>query len=214
MIGLVDVSGLSGSVNWQAQADKGARGAIVRAAMGTGKDLAAESHLRGALAHGMTCNGTYLYVRGDRTPAEQVAVYFAAHRDLEAKLGTQLAWNIDLEDRFAPGVPWHRPAYARIALDVRRSLRVQTQGVLGIYVSTWFAHELHLDATFADDLLWLADWTPPADVPEPWKAAGRSWTVWQQKGGAVDWNAFDGTEADWRFAYGLNAPNLSVCPAP
>lgn len=214
MIGLVDVSGLSGKVDWPAQFAKGARGAIVRAAMGTGVDELAESHLRGAQAAGMSCLGTYLYVRGDRSAAEQVSAYVKAHRELEQKLGLELAWNIDLEDRFAPAIPWHRPTYAKVSLEVRRELKAQTRCVLGIYISTWFATELKLPNEFAADLLWLADWTPPADVPAPWSLANRTWTVWQQKGGAVDWNSFDGTEADWRFAFGLSgsAPTPS-CPA-
>jgi hypothetical protein len=48
--------------------------------------------------------------------------------------------------------------------------------------------------------LWLADWTPPADLPKPWKR----WTIWQHVvkpavpgGPPIDHDVFEGTAEDW-----------------
>lgn len=181
-----------------------ARFGCVRATSGTKLDSLAHEHLRRARGADVQDLLVYGYLKGSKLGEAQARCLLdRAHELEESEHFGRLALAIDVEDPLK-GPPWHRPTYAKILADAVDWLGEHTTRAVALYVSPAYAAELleaapDLMSVFARMLLWLADWTPPATLPPPWKR----WTIWQNRvanvgGVLLDQDLFDGTSEDWR----------------
>lgn len=178
----------------------------VRLTTGIDLDLRADEHLRRASGAGVGDLLVYAYLKGSQLGEAQARCLLdRAHTLEDVEHVGPLALAIDVEDPFE-GPPWHRPTYAKILIDTFDWLAAHTSRAVVLYVSPAYVAELlaaapHLASTLVRMPLWLADWTPPASVPAPWKR----WTIWQHAvkpppdlALKIDHDVFDGTSEDWR----------------
>lgn len=200
-----DVSRWSGVRDWAALHREGVRFAFVRSSMGLGRDallLQQVEAIRAVDVNEPIEVGLYHYLRADVSGEEQ-ASHFLALVDLVRRRFGQVAIAVDLEDPMGEGAkPWDRPTYREAFLSFRRVVLAAGYGPLVDYgPPKAMLDGLGLPDEVGGDSLWLADFTPPADVPRPWQ----DWAIWQFAGGADDWNAFRGTAEDFRRVMGLGA---------
>lgn len=194
----IDVSEHNSPQPWLAHVAQGVGFAGVRVSHGGALDVAAEGHLGGARHAGVESLLAYHYVT-DATPELQAAAFLGAVAREEALLGCELALAIDIEDMLAPHAPWDRPKYKAIGRRIIEFVSEAKGRPVGVYLSSWFAHELQLDAWWAVCPLWLADWQAPYPVPAPWTEA----TILQYGAdGKIDRDRIDSAEV-FRAAFGL-----------
>lgn len=192
--------------------------ACVRATTGLRRDKLVDEHLRRASGAGVVLLLLYGYLQGvheGRTQAEFLLEHARQLEDVE-HLGP-LALAVDVEDPFK-GPPWQRDKYARILFDfVTHLLEHAPTRLPALYVSPAFWTQLapYLGAerlaVVTSLPLWLADWTPPADLPKGWDR----WAIWQDEvkevapGVAIDHDIFEGTAEDWRRIF---HPTIGIDP--
>lgn len=196
MLRIVDISGdgnQPANPDMQAAARAGVAGAMIK--LGGGQSYANPDHPTQALA----CNqagvpsGDYHFMREDghagtwRVEADHfLFVRSTAGRDVPFALD------------------WERDGWTRA--DVLNWLDYTSghlQRASGIYLNQDFAYRYDVahEPAFARYWLWLADWTPPADLLAPWREIGL-WQFTSQSNvagiGPVDENMFSGTADDFR----------------
>lgn len=206
----IDVSHWNGDPNWPAAAAAGIAYAGTKVADGTsGRDRSGPIDLPAILAH-MLAAFPYLYLQPMDAVA-QAGNLLAAVANICAAAGIPLVLGL--------------PVGAGIMLDAEQAgltaytvesvaaeLYRQTKLWPAVYVNPSFASSaLHDDPGLSRDPLWLADWTPPANVPAPW----RRWWWWQTGigtvpgvAGPVDVDTFAGDTIDLqRF---IRKPTLTI----
>jgi hypothetical protein len=183
-----------------------ARFGCVRLTSGLSLDTLADEHLRRASGEGVADLLGYGYVKGSLSGEAQARCLIDRAHALEDELHLgALALAVDVEDPLG-GPPWHRPTYAKILVDCVENLDEHAPLRRGLlYVSPAFWAELVKHAPHVVEVarflgLWLADWTPPANVPPPWPR----WDIWQNEvtevaaGVEIDHDLHNGTAEDWR----------------
>lgn len=205
----LDVSRWNGDPNWRAVAQAGVAFAGFRAWSGlSGVDRTGPADAVGIAAN-MLAGFGYIYAAGGN-PASQATAYLAA-----------------VAACYGPGVPLilNLPVGTGMMIDAEdASLSAATvNGIVAAlynatklypltYTSPSFAtNQLHSDPGLARTSLWLADWTPPANVPAPWTR----WWMWQTGvravpgvTGLVDVDTFAGDSVDLqRF---IRKPTLTI----
>lgn len=199
-----DVSGHSGLKNWDELHERHVRFAFVRSSMGLGRDKLVLQQTAAIFALDVDEPievGLYHYLRADVSGEEQ-AGHFLALVDLVERRGGRVAVAVDLEDPSGKGAaPWDRPTLRKVFLAFRRVVLATGRVLVDYGPPKAMLDGLGLPEEVASDPLWLADYTPPADVSRPWK----DWAIWQFKGGIDDWNRFRGTAEDFRRVMGLGA---------
>jgi GH25 family lysozyme M1 (1,4-beta-N-acetylmuramidase) len=183
---------------------KAARFACVRATTGVKLDTLADEHLRRASGNGVTDLLVYAYLKGSLLGEVQARALLDRAFALEdVEHVGPLALGVDIEDPLE-GPPWHRPTYAKALHDFADYLTAHTGRACILYTSPGYIAQLAPSALVQAMSLWLADWTPPADLPKPW----RRWTIWQNAvkpatpgGPPIDHDLFDGTAEDWRRVF-------------
>lgn len=185
---------------------------FVRLTYGLYVDPRAEEHLWNGRKAGKLLGGYHWL---DCSPgvwgSEQAELFLKAASDFSAQLSgfdpSFLALAVDVE----PADPkWpDPPARVREALSgfLQASARAYPS-VAAVYINFAEATRARLGTSapaFADlggslPPLWLADWTPPYEVPAPWER----YTILQTgaKGG-VDRDVFEGDAEDFRRAFGI-----------
>jgi len=193
----VDLSSYTPRQNWRLLRSEGASFGIVRASFGTTFDDLALAHLLDARIAGFDQLGVYGYVRGDLFGEEQAKRLLERAAQIEASLGIKLAVFLDGEDR-AKGDPWPRASYAQTLLECFRELRRTRKA--GSYLGPWYASQLREAADISElgeGPLWISDYTPPVDLPKEWS----EWSIWQTRGGVIDWNVFEGDPKKWEETF-------------
>lgn len=179
---------------------------IVRLTTGIDLDLRADEHLRRASGAGVRDLVGYGYLKGGPPGDAQARCLLDRAQGLEASEQLEpMPLAIDIEDPFN-GPPWPRDLYSRRLIEcVEWLVQNVPRRARFLYLSPAFWAELvtkapHVLKTAEHLLLWLADWTPPANVPAPWS----QWTIWQNEvkdvapGVKIDHDIFDGTAGNWR----------------
>lgn len=172
----IDGSQDAGIPNCTALFAAGYRFAIPRILRGHTRDTAAPEYVRRARDAGMLVSG-YPYLRTWEVPETQADL--AA--EVSAELGLSMTW-VDVEPAgMKDGAYIHatdKPAAAR-EIFLRWCARADAIGLRwAVYGGAHYLHQLNLPAEFANKPLWLADYSPPANLPRPWKG----YTIWQTHG--------------------------------
>ncbi len=172
---------------------------FVRASYGLTADPRAADHLAVCCTAREVVLGLYHYLAtgpNAASPEEQASFFVLVSQHLT---GGPFMLAVDCE----PIDPAHPDDPARVA-DFLVRFRVAAQAKagrpIGVYLGGNYARSLPLPAGLATSPLWLADWTPPWDVPPPWS----EWTIIQAgvKGG-IDRDEFAGTADELRAVFGL-----------
>lgn len=178
----------------------------IRLTTGLKLDARADEHIRRASGAGVHDLAGYAYLKGSSPGDAQARCLLDRAHTLETSEHVEpMPLAIDIEDPFQ-GPPWPRELYAQrliecvewLVANVPRRRRL-------LYVSPAFWAVLvkaapHVGALAPMLLLWLADWTKPANVPVHWT----HWTIWQHEvteiapGVPIDHDVFDGSAEDWR----------------
>lgn len=174
----IDVSHHQGAIVWPAVRAHGVEFAIVKVSQGDGFiDSRGWENMAGARRAGLRV-GAYHFLDMDSRPGKQAALF------VERIRAAGNAWAadfvaLDLEDESARRL-WGTDAGA-FALSWLGHVEASTRLTPFVYVSPAFAARTKLGRIpeLARFPLWLADWTPPADLPEPWRSSGATWTIWQ-----------------------------------
>lgn len=201
MLKLIDVSRWNGpgSVPWD-EVD----GGFVRLTYGLHVDFCAEEHLwRGRKAGKLLGGYGWLDCSIGVWGGEQAELLLATAAKLSP---VQLALAVDVEPAKPerPDPPTRTRAQLNSFLSASRGRRV-----VAAYLN--FSEALRIDLAGNPSIvegcpLWLADWTPPYEVPKPWDR----WTILQTgKKGGVDRDVFEGSAEDFRRTFGLCADHPS-----
>ena len=165
-------------------------GVIIRCAYGTRKDINFETHYAEFKRRGIPI-GTYLFLVGYKTSAEQVTVMRQAIAGKDLKLGLWL--DVETENGATPLSAKHVNGFM--------SLAEAEFGQVDIYASNWCWKSIMGAeyAKYSTRKLWCAAYTSAPIIPPGWS----SWWLWQytSKGrlpgyaGDLDINRFNGDEA-------------------
>jgi GH25 family lysozyme M1 (1,4-beta-N-acetylmuramidase) len=174
--------------------------ACIRLTSGTTLDTLADEHLRRASGAGVGLLLAYGYLRGNVSGEEQAKRFLERVTALEAAEHVgPLALAVDIEDPLK-GPPWDRATYTTAFAAFVGWLHEHDPRPCAIYVSPGFmASGMGTTPIIRASPLWLADWTPPADLPKGWDR----WTIWQNEvkdiapGVPIDHDVFAGTAEDW-----------------
>ncbi len=201
MITGIDISFWNGVIHWPTAKAAGAEYAFVKASQAVSADPLFRSNW--SAAKGIVLRGAYHYYDWSVPPIMQ------ANRFLTTIAGDigELPPVLDYEELADIPITTTALAYIRAWLD---RVETVTGKVPMIYTSQgmWKAHGSP-DPEWTRYPLWLADYTPPANVPAPWSR----YTFWQYTsgaqgsdygapGGKMDLNQFDGSLQDlYNFAH-------------
>lgn len=185
---------------------------FVRLTYGLYVDPRAEEHLWNGRKAGKLLGGYHWLDCSDGAWAsDQSALFLATYRKLCPDYEIALAVDVEPSDPKKPD----RPArvvealhFFLLAVDIPAKPGSDPQPC-AVYLNRAEVQRIELAGdrdALPDDLalapLWLADWTPPYEVPAPWVR----WTVLQTgKKGGVDRDVFDGDADDFRRAFGICA---------
>jgi GH25 family lysozyme M1 (1,4-beta-N-acetylmuramidase) len=139
--------------------------------MGRELDTAAHDHVRNAREAGFAV-GLYSFFDPRHTAEQQIALTLEAHRVCGVGPG-DLAPALDLEG--IDGGPQASPAWVAPAIEILDAM-VNELGASVRYHNVGDWHRLGRPAKFERYPLWLADYTPPADLP---------CVVWQQRSAPI-----------------------------
>lgn len=175
-------------------------------------DKLADEHLRRAIDGGVSPDMlmAYAYLQGVHEGSGQAKCLIErAHQLEDAEHCGPLALAVDIEDPLN-GPPWPREKYGRILVDFVETLAEHApMRPPALYVSPAFWAQLvpflgaDAVALIAALPLWLADWSPPANIPKHFTR----WHIWQHEVTPIsqsnpsillDRNYFDGDAEDWR----------------
>ncbi len=200
----IDVSKWQGKINWASVATNSVvnvRFAVCRASVGSTIDYTFRCNVEEAANNGIIV-GSYHYLNVSTPVGLQATTYIKALRQAGMLPGRTL-----------------RPGCLPPVLDVEDGVRkpndllhflelVQTQTRVCPWVYTmygWWNGEdgPGLDRRFSRYPLWVADWTPPVDLPLPWE----DWIVYQETNrgsvpgieGNVDIDVFNGDQETLEF---------------
>lgn len=168
----VDISShqVSTAINWQKLAESH-QFVICRGTYGTRRDTRCAEHVRRAQDVGLTC-GLYHFFRPQQSTDDQLAAF----GEMADDLGMGAGWVVpalDVERNEAFDGPFTPGRYVDQCHEIAETWE-NTWGTPLLYVnpSDWLT--LGSPAWLTDYLLWLADWSPPADSP-----LNHAWTIWQ-----------------------------------
>lgn len=194
----IDVSHWNGAPDWGAAAAAGIAFAGSKIADGsTGSDPTGAADLRAILTH-MLAAFPYLFVEPGHGVDQAVNLLSRVSSACNA-FGIPLILGLPV----GAGIMLDVESRGATAADVE-ACAAQCYAVTklwpAVYTSPSYATaELHNDPALARSPLWLADWTPPADVPAPW----HEWSFWQTGvahvagvAGPVDVDQFEGDTRD------------------
>lgn len=183
--------------------------ACVRVSFGRGADGApelderAELHAARMRATRFDCQGIayhWLNMGGAREQAELLL-------SREADVGGG-AWGLAIDVEDLPEEPFAKAPYARRLLEALNLIGARDPRRVLVYGSGSYLAGMYQDAPItmreveARALLWLADWSAPYTIPEPWTRI----TLLQDHGappGGIDHDVFPGSAEELRAVLGL-----------
>jgi lysozyme len=179
----IDVSALSGNIDWDRVKAAGNDFCFIRAAYGDAPDLSAAGHLRNARRSGLAC-GVYHLLRVSKDAAAQVALMKSLVTTLEIGPG-DLPPVVDVEDNPHYDGLWeacHNQPYLAMVADWTSTMHAQLGAPPIVYTRASFWTQLGNPVMFQDNPLWVAHYCEgKPTLPAPWNA----FTFWQHSENAV-----------------------------
>lgn len=182
----IDVSHHQGIIDWKKVKAAGVVFAFAKCTEGLhGADPRFQANWAGMKAAGLL-RGAYHFFHSVEDGANQ-ADWFLSH--LPDFGSGDMPLVVDLEDTSTISLMSREILNLRIKHFVER-VQEKTRHTPIIYTNEDYA--MHLNADVAQCPLWLAMYALKPKVPEPWRAAGKSWSFWQytEKGRVAGVNGF------------------------
>lgn len=186
----IDVSRWQTNIDWKAQAKDGVRFMFAKATEGLNQvDSMFEKHIAGAKAQGILV-GAYHFFHPSSSPEVQ------AQHFINVAGGVTKTLVMDWET--SDGMP----AEADRTAGSRFLTALMNRSIISmpiIYGSPYFLEALKLSGDMEGHHLWVAHYgTKCPLVPKPWT----DWKFWQTSDQGIDYNLFNGSEAQLREFWG------------